>query len=447
MGKRHNCYYQLRLAWVAAGLCAAALPLVAVAVPPAEDENLDELTRYTRATATDPVARLQADLDAGRVRLEYNAKNGYLSAVLRALKISPDTQNLVFSKTSFQRERIAPGHPRALYFNDDVYIGWVQEGAVIEISAADPQLGAVFYTLDQSPTARPRFVRQTHDCLQCHHSPMTGGVPGHIARSVYARVDGQPDFRGGSYLTDDQSPWHERYGGWYVTGTHGGMRHMGNVFATGGHNAEPTLDRDAGANVVSLKKLLDTKPYLTPHSDLVALMTLAHQIRVHNLIAKAGYETRAALRYERMLNKELKLPPDTRRDSTTRRIQSVCEPLLRAMLFAEEAPLTDRVTGTSGFAWRFAALGPWDRQGRSLRQFDLKRRLMRYPCSYLIYSEAFDALPTEAKTYLYGRLREILIGQDQSKEYARLSAADRQAILEILRDTKPDFVAALEAKK
>jgi len=110
-------------------------------------------------------------------------------------------------------------------------------------------------------------------------------------------------------------------------------------------------------------------------------------------------------------------------------------------LFVEEAPLPSRMRGTSGFAERFASQGPRDRQGRSLRQLDLDKRLMRYPSSYMIYTQAFDSLPAEAREAIYQRMWQVLSGEDSSARYARLSLADRQAIVEILRETKPGLPA------
>ena len=95
--------------------------------------------------------------------------------------------------------------------------------------------------------------------------------------------------------------------------------------------------------------------------------------------------------------------------------------------------------GTSGFAERFSALGPNDKQGRSLRQLDLSRRLMRYPCSYMIYSPAFQALPAQARDAVYRRLWKILSGGDAAPRYKALSRADRRAVTEILRETKQDL--------
>src|SRR6185295_2865148 len=110
------------------------------------------------------------------------------------------------------------------------------------------------------------------------------------------------------------------------------------------------------------------------------------------------------------------------------------------LLFIDEARLGDPVKGASGFAERFSAIGPKDRQGRSLHALDLTKRLMKYPCSYLIYSPTFDALPPAAKAPIYRRLWEVLSGEERGERYrAALSLADRQAIVEILRDTKNDL--------
>jgi hypothetical protein len=400
-----------------------------------------EPINYLRSTPTDSISRLQQQIDKGQVKLTYNAQHGYLNSVLQALNIPISSQMLVFSKTSFQRDLISPYMPRALYFNDNTYIGWVQGGRALEVSTVDPHLGAVFYVLSQDKAEKPRFTRQTHECLQCHDSNMANGVPGHIMRSVYTRADGQPELREGSYITTDQSPMKERWGGWYVTGTHGAQRHLGNIIFHG-EDTGATLNLDKGANVTDLRGLVDTSPYLSKHSDIVALMVIEHQTHLENLITRANHQTRMALYYEQELNRELSRPQNYRSDSTISRIKSAGEPLVKAMLFVGEPPLTSPVAGTSGFSTQFAAKGPRDKQGRSLRELNLKTRLFKYPCSYLIYSDAFDALPTLAKEYVYRRFWEILGGQDKSPDFAHLSEADRKAILEILLDTKSDFAAS-----
>ncbi|MGE3779498.1 MAG: hypothetical protein AB7F89_20080, partial [Pirellulaceae bacterium] len=228
---------------------------------------------YHEVGANDPVARLQKRLDAGEVTLAFDKWHGYLPAVLEQLQVPVSSQGLVFSQTSFQLRKISPSRPRAVYFCDDVYIGWCQYGDVVEVSAVDSQLGAVFYTLEQEESSRPRFVRDKGQCLTCHASSRTQGVPGHLVRSVFADRGGVPLLGSGTFTTDHTSAMAERWGGWYVSGTHGDQRHMGNVMVQNKRDPE-SLDREAGANVVDLSKLVDTTPYLSPHSDLVALMVL-----------------------------------------------------------------------------------------------------------------------------------------------------------------------------
>ncbi len=395
---------------------------------------------YLTSPLDDPVARLQAKLERGEVLLNYDEKRGYLPAVLEQLRVPVSSQVLVFSKTSFQRTKISRLAPRAVYYNDETYVGFVQHGDVVELSSTDPRQGAVFYTLGQQKVDRPMFVRQTHDCLQCHASSKTQEVPGHLVRSVFPDMSGMPVFNAGTFTTSHESPLKERWGGWYVSGRHGNQVHMGNVVVTDRRRPEH-LDTAAGANLTELSPLVDTSPYLSGHSDIVALMVLEHQTKAHNLITAANYHARLALEYEKGMSQVLGKTDDVLSRSTQRRIEGPAEKLLRYMLFVDEAPLEGKIEGTSGFAKEFAARGPRDRCGRSLRDFDLERRLFKYPCSYEIYSEAFDNLPEVAKSYIYRRLREILTNQDQTADYRRISAADRQAIFEILRDTKPELAA------
>jgi hypothetical protein len=395
-----------------------------------------EPIRYSQSPADNAVSHLQERIDAGQVRLAHDPTFGYLRALLRELRVPESSQMLVFSKTSFQRDRITPPSPRAVYFGDDAYIGYCRHGEVLEVSAVDPRLGAVFYTLSQEPDDKPRLVRQTDACLICHASTFNQGFPGHLVRSVYADAGGYPLLSMGTHRTDHTSPLVERWGGWYVTGTSGRQGHLGNLILKGEQPPE-RIDNSARRNVTTLGGRLKAAGYLSGHSDLVALMVLEHQAEMHNRIVRAGFLTRLALHEEVEMNKALGRPADYRSESTPRRIANACEPLVQYLLFAGEARLTEKVAGTSGFAREFAARGPRDRRGRSLRELDLERRLFRYPCSYLIYSAAFDALPAPAKDQVLRRVWEVLNGWDASADFAHLTAADRRAVLEILVATKP----------
>jgi hypothetical protein len=414
---------------------AAALLICIAACASAQDFEQEPIS-YSKATPTDRVAKLAAELSAGRKQLTFDSRLGYLKPLLQELDVPESSQTLVFSKTSLQRQRISPRTPRALYFNDDVYVGYCQDGEVLEIAAVDPNLGGTFYVIDQTDDQRPRIVRETDNCLICHGSSQTKNVPGFVVRSLYVNRSGLPLLAEGTHRIDQTSPLEDRWGGWYVTGTHGEQKHLGNLIVET-KQVPPDLDLSPHMNQTSLKGRFDEDEYLTPHSDIVALMVLEHQADAHNLITAANFGVRQAMHYQSALNRELNQPEDHLWDSTKSRIKSVCEPLVEYLLFSEEAKLSAKITGTSTFAQDFARRGPHDSKGRSLREFDLERRMFRYPCSYLVYSDHFQHLPTEAKEYVFRRIHEVLTGSDQSKPFAHLSADDRQSIREILLETLP----------
>jgi hypothetical protein len=374
---------------------------------------------YSTAPADNRLSRLESKIASGELKLTHEGDPGHLRSLLKALDVPESSQVLVFSKTSLQRNRIGPATPRAIYFNDDVFIGYCQRGDVLEIAAADPNLGTVFYTVGQKPGS-PVVRRHTDNCLLCHGSSHTRGVPGHVVRSVTVESDGEISLAAGASRTDHTTPFDQRWGGWYVTGTHGKMTHHGNTFVPAG--GEP--DYAAGQNVTDLTGRFKQKPYLTRHSDIVALMVLEHQAGLHNRLAQATLEGRIALHH--------------RNESTDRTIRELGDEIVDYLLFRNEAKLTDCVQGTSTFSLDFAKRGPFDRQGRSLRQFDLKTKLFKYPCSYLIYTDAFQKLPAEIKDHVLKRLYRVLIAEEGEKEFGHLSATDRRAIREILADTLPD---------
>jgi hypothetical protein len=297
----------------------------------------------------------------------------------------------------------------------------------------------IFYTLDQKKVDKPHFERRDAACLQCHDSGgPTLGVPGLMVRSVYPDATGMPVFQAGDFFTDQRSPLKERWGGWYVTGTHGEMTHMGNAVARDRDHPE-NLGGTAGWNVTDLSRKFDTRAYLTPHSDIVALMTLEHQARMTNLITRVGYETAITLAGQVAFNRAYHQPVDELSEVARHRIDSAVEQLVEYLLFLDEAKLDAPIKGTSGFAEAFQKAGPRDRKGRSLRDFDLTQRMFRYRLSYMIYSEAFDGMPEGARERIFRRLFDVLTERERSPRYARLSSSDRRAIFEILRDTKQDL--------
>jgi hypothetical protein len=336
------------------------------------------------AVAADPVTQLVRSIEEKKVEVRFDEQHGYLPWLLEALGIPIESQMLVFSKTSVQALRIEPRRPRTLYFNDSVIVGSVPGGA-IELAAQDPQRGMIFYLLDQAPIlyraflAQPKPVfpiMQRNDCATCHLSKTSGAMET-LIRSVAPDSTGIPLPGFVDRITDNRTPFDQLWGGWYVTGKTE-AKHRGNTVIVDGK-----------------------EKYLEPtgSSDIVALMVFEHQMRVMNLLSRAA-------------------PGSSASD------------LADALLFEGEPVLPAPVTGDSLYAETFTARGPHDRKGRSLHTLDLNTRLMRYQCSYMIYSAAFEALPPATRTAVYRRMWDLLGKRDRTQA---------RAIIEILRDTKNDL--------
>ena len=373
---------------------------------------------YSTAPVTDRVAALNERLRDGQVKLAFDGRSGYLRSVLDALNVPVESQVTPFAKNSFQAELIDRKNPRAVYFSDEVAVGWVRGADLLEVAAQDPKQGGIFYTIEQKPAAAPEFKR-TDNCLACHLSWDTLGVPGFFLMSTLTVPDDPHTYATG-FSSDHRRNFDTRWGGWYVTGNIGSLIHMGNVPVS----TTSTPARAAARALASLDANADMTGFPAHTSDIVALMVLDHQAHMMNLITRTGWEARLAR------NGDAK---------QAARVDEAAVDLVDYLLFVYEAPLTSRVRGTSGFAEKFAALGPVDAKGRSLRQLDLDRRLLKYPCSYMIYSAAFDGMPATAKSAVYRRLWRVLSGQEKGEAYTHLAPADRRAIIEILRDTKKDL--------
>lgn len=361
----------------------------------------------------DAIARLGHKLADGTASLEY-AENGggYLPSLLQQLGINVDSQVLVFSKTSFQHTLINPKNPRALYYNDNVAIGMVPGGTVYEMVALEPSHGLAFYTLDTKKVDRPVFQRRGVECLFCH-GPGNKGAAALVVASVIPNVDGSPAYTSAFIDTiDHRTPFDRRWGGWYVTGTHGSQTHMGNAVASDPENPLD-LDKANSQNVTSLAGRFDLTKYLAGTSDIVALMTLEHQVGAANRLGALGVQYDRAQRFGTM-------------DADAKKIDGEVRDLVDYLTFAEEAPLHEPVRGVSTFTKTFAERGPKDRRGRSLREFDLNTRLFRYRLSYMIYSDLFDAMPASLRTRVYARLREVLLERDP-------------VAIDIVRDTKTNL--------
>jgi len=381
---------------------------------------------YSTGAVSNVVSDLNDRIQAGETELRFQGRGGYLDSVLRALDVPVESQIAVFSKTSRQASEITSKNPRAIFFGDTVAVGWVRDGDKLELATQDRRQGTVFYTLTQTPADQPQFTR-TDRCLACHLSWDTLGVPGLQVLSV-APLSSDPTAYATGFVSDHRSPLTERWGGWYVTGQVGSVAHMGNIEVTDVENPDATLGA-VPPQLDSLVGAFDLDGFPSEHSDVAALMVLEHQAGMTNLITRVGWEAR------RVEFRESSSPGDGGLDLVT----DAALQLVDYMLFVDEPPLPTKITGSSGFAEYFSAREPRDSRGRSLRELDLERRLFRYRCSYMIYTDAFDALPVLAKDTVYARLWSVLSGQERDEVYARLSRDDRQAIVEILRDTKTDL--------
>lgn len=395
----------------------------------------------------DPVVQLAAELARGQRELAWEPRFGRLLALLESLAIPLDSQVLVFSKTSLQRDYISPRTPRAIYFSDEAYVGWIPGAPWIEVSGVG-RAGASFFVVaqDREQDAAPRA---REDCLQCHESGLTQGVPGLLVRSVHPAPDGQPILRFGSFSTDHRSPYAERWGGWYVGGRFEGP-HLGNRFAD--ERGEALAFR-GGAAVTpeELSGLVDLARYPRATSDVVALLVLEHQVQAQNLFARAARETASALAMRAVLNELDGAAIDNPREETQRRLAHQARALLDYLLFVEEPPLVGEVRGQSGFAAAFQELGPRDERGRSLRDLNLRRRLLRWPLSYLVHSRAFAVLPLELRSEFWSELAALLTAEDDElpSRYEHLSPNARRALREHLLATHPDaelLRAALAAR-
>ncbi|MCM2370330.1 hypothetical protein [Aporhodopirellula aestuarii] len=393
------------------------------------DINLEEAPfDYIETQDDNRVTRLVKRIESKEITLEFTSERGHLESLLAALEIPASSQTLVFSKTSMQVRYISRRNPRAIYFNDDTYVGWVNGSSLVEISTFDPLLGAAFYTVEMKPWS-PNIERAGYDCLGCHATSMTGGVPGHTIRSVLPQFDGSVDSQKPSYISSDTSPFSQRWGGWYVTGLHGEMRHMGNAILRGG-----VLDTSNSSNRMSVRDELDSASYLSSQSDIVALMVLEHQTQMQNEMVKADFFTRKLIHDDADV-----VLTEERAAERTEILRQIAHEVVKRMLFCDEATLTDPVKGSVVFAYEFKKRGPKDAQGRSLRDFDLKKRLFRYPCSYLIHSACFDALTPCLKTEICRQLMDVLSGNDTSETFDHLDADAKSATLSILRETNPEF--------
>lgn len=376
----------------AAALWAAALAVAAGQSRSAFPGTLDQhpAIDYRGAPLTDPVSRLRADIAAGAHSLSFDGSQGYLRAVLAKLNVPVESQILLFSKTGLQHPFTTPENPRALYFNDRVVVGYIPGAPVLEIASHDATQGVIFQSLKQDG-AVTEFARPDR-CLGCHLSANSLSVPGILVRSMMTAPDGRPMPQDGSFVVDHRLPLEQRWAGWYVSNAADAVKHLGRAL-------------DTRVNMAL---------YPAASSDAAALMLFDHQGHAINLLTRLGWESRFAA-------------ADGTPDFSKGDLGDILKEAVDYFLFVDEAKISSPLRGTSPLAASFAATGPRDRKGRSLRELDLQTRLLKYRCSYMIYSPAFDALPPLARAAFYSRMRDVLMARVDS------------AVIEILDDTRPGW--------
>jgi hypothetical protein len=404
---------------------------------PAEDAFEQSPISYSAAIPQDAISALKLKLTSGQLRLEGDEKQ-VVRGLLAALGVPEASQMLVFSKTSFQKDRIDPAHPRAIYFSDQVYVGWCP-GGLVEIAAIDPILGPIFYSVDPHAGRDPLRFQRDADCLRCHGGTFIRDIPALLVRSVFTDSAGQLMLSLGSELVDSTTPLEKRWGGWFVTARRAGPRHRGNLVLTS--EQEPgSKELAAHASLATLDKLVDTRPYLKPSSDVTALLVFEHQVCVQNALTKANQQCLRMIDYQKRLQKELKEPvtDEPTYESVRHVFASASQEVLDALLSKDEAALPQGgIQGVGGFANAFNPTGTTSSSQPSLRQLDLEQRLFRYRCSYLIQSTTFERLQPTLRRRVLQRLWHVLTDPVAEPRYAYLESAERDMIRQILTATLP----------
>jgi hypothetical protein len=379
------------------------------------------LHEYDTQAPDDRFTRFLAAWDAGqKPAIDTSGDLAFLRSLLKELEVPVSSQMLVFTATSLQKGLISARNPRALYFNDDTYVGFVPRGR-IEVISLDPKLGGIFYIFHRLQPGRRPIARRSSECMNCHAPRHMDHIPGLVVESVI------PGFTGGGEraFRREQSghgvPLGDRFGGWHLTGTGEAMpQNWSNLLLLRKNGEVKELPNPPGERC-------DLTRYPLPTSDLLAQLVHEHQIGFVNRALQAGYRYR-------------ELAAAVSADEAA--IAELAAPLSRYLLFADEVPLAPGMLGDSPFAADFVGAGKRDSGGRSLRDLDGQTRLLRHRCSYMIYSPAFGGLPTPLRQRV---LRGLDSALNDAKAESHLPAAERVAVRQILVETLPEFAEVAAA--
>ena len=369
--------------------------------------------------------QLKDEIEKGAVTLTTENERALLLDLLARLEIPVSSQLLVTSATSLQKGLIHPGNPRAIYFNEDTYVGWVPRGRT-EVGSLDPELGAIFYIFDSLRSGREPRIARTSNCMNCHTPPYLGFIPALVVESVVPGMTGGGETAFRRDRTGHDVPLNERFGGWIVTGAPDAMRHWGNIVMTYDENGRHQ-------QTVAPGELFDLGRYATGTSDILPHLLHEHQAGFVNRVLFAGYRFR-----EWRGNEAADLSGEA--TERLRVLDDLARPVVEYLLFADEAPLPDGgIEGNTDYKNAFLANKRVSRAGLSLKDFDLRDRLFKHRCSYMIYSPTFAAMPKPLKERVYHLLHKALADIPSPSRFAYLPIEERRAIRSILSETLSDF--------
>jgi hypothetical protein len=379
---------------------------------------------YFEHKPNDRLAKLHLDLAAGKAELDTSSDRAFLVSILKALEIPESSQILVFSATSLQSEIINPRNPRALYFNDDTYLGWVPGGRV-EVAAIDPEMGPMFYVYERFTPGRIPTPERSTRCFACHAGTATNYVPGLIAESVLVSMAGSSLQ---TFRRDEQGhqiPLEKRFGGWLLTGKHHLSKHEGNVAGQSDAGKINRFDASPG-------RFSDLSLHLRPTSDILPHLVHEHQLGFENRLFQASYLLR-----HRLHEGKGRLTPDAEKE-----FDALASDLARYILFANEAPLPAKgIEGDPDFIRDFLKNQIVSPSGQSLKEFDLRTRLFKYRCTYMLYTDSWKEAPQYLKDRVYLQMAQGLRETGSPRDLSHLPVSERLAIRTILKQTLPDLPA------
>lgn len=378
---------------------------------------------YHTQELNDPFTRLIADVKSGKRELDNSSSKAFIASMLEHLDVPASSQLLIFSRTSLQTRRISGSNPRAVYFNENVYVGYIPGGSV-EIISLDPELGGIFHIFDRPKNdAKPVFERGGGLCVDCHSVAKTRRVPGLSTRSVIPGANWGKLVAFSDNQMGHQIPLSERFGGWHVTGDSGITDHKGNL----------TGQRVGGkivTEVIEPGTEFDWSAYLTETSDILPHLILEHQAGFMNLVLEATYRART---YQHIGKGEIK-------PEHVAVLHGLADELVRYLLFADEAKFpAGGIRVDPQYREDFLADRKEASNGISLKDLDLETRIFKHPCSYLIHSDVFEATSDLFKQRVYQVLGEALSIEKPNPDFAYLSVTEKEAIRGILRETLSDL--------